>query len=132
MFKSKKDLQHLQKNLHDMQQQLSVFNEDYYHEKVMKSVNEIRHDLMIEQLKELPMNVMSTLEKDLPLNALSIQGVKTIYDLHNLSELELRKFDGVGPVSAATIFSLIKQIKESVMKDVRLKIDPDELNETSL
>lgn len=75
---------------------------------------------------------LAAAEKDFNLNALSVHGVKTIYDLHDLNEAELMKIDGIGYVSAEAIIAGIEKVKKSVLKDVRPKIDPDSLNEHTL
>lgn len=128
MLKNKKDIKKLEDQIYYIKMRLEQFSEEHFNQDISDHWETLKKLTAENMLRTMPIDTISTLEKGMPINALMSENLQTIYDVHDKTERELMRVDGVGVKSAEAIVDAVARIKESVYEQASPRINPDDLS----
>lgn len=129
MLKNKKDVLQLQSEIDHIKLSIEQFTEEYFNQQIIRKWESLKERKALEDLQSMPIDTISTLERGMPINALMGHGLRTIYDARHESMSDLMRLDGIGMISAESIFEAVDRIKTSVYEQAIPRINPDALTE---
>src|SRR5699024_4601141 len=97
MIKNKKDVERLESELNYIKQNINIFTEEYFNQKVKGIWKTLKKNTGEENLKKMPIYTISTLEKGMPINLLVNNSFRTIYDIKDQAAEDLIHINGIGP-----------------------------------